>query len=377
MKLLLQNPEFTYGRFLTGLLLMTVMTVSCKKDDIAPSPSGNPVINITELGSGNSGTVEAGKDLHIEGVIEAEGLIDKIEIEIHQEGGSFEIEQIYTEEYAGSRKANFHEHIDIPAEAPAGEYHFHIKVTDKKGQTAEFESDLIVVANAPQIDNVTAGSKETPDDGVGHIGAALYIAADIKSENKISDIKIIVRHTSVAAARLEIDAISFYNEATGILSAKTDIPLNAVDGDYLLTIEVKDEKGNIVKHEQAVDVNSKPFIEGFEAGYGHGDDRDGRYGVIGKDLHMQATVYCLVNRLKSIRIRIVEEVAHNPYVIEVVYDESTGYFGAVGGARNDYFHQHIDIPADAPTGKYKYHFIVHDRKDLKFEKVVNFELKTQ
>ena len=39
----------------------------------------------------------------------------------------------------------FHEHIDIPAEAPLGEYHLHFTVTDQKGQTTLVEAHIDVI----------------------------------------------------------------------------------------------------------------------------------------------------------------------------------------------------------------------------------------
>lgn len=119
---------------------------SCGKDDDQTPPK--PTILIEELGSGHDApddhAVQAGSDLHIEAQITAEGLIARIDVEIHQEeGGSFEIEQSYTEgKYIDVKNTEFHEHIDIPADAPAGEYHFHLTVTDRLGQTATAEADL-------------------------------------------------------------------------------------------------------------------------------------------------------------------------------------------------------------------------------------------
>ena len=87
-----------------------------------------------------------GDDMHLEAEIVAEGLIKRIDVEIHKEDGSFEIEKSYTEgKYIGVKNTEFHEHIDIPANAPLGEYHLHFTVTDQQGQTtlAEAHSEVI------------------------------------------------------------------------------------------------------------------------------------------------------------------------------------------------------------------------------------------
>jgi hypothetical protein len=137
-------------KLLRGLVLLFNVSLlvfsSCGKDD-DETPS-KPVILIEELGSGHDSpddhAVLAGSDLHVEAQITAEGVIARIDVEIHQEeGGSFSIEQSYTEgKYIGVKNAEFHEHIDVPAETPAGEYHFHLTVTDRLGQTTTAESDL-------------------------------------------------------------------------------------------------------------------------------------------------------------------------------------------------------------------------------------------
>jgi len=142
----------TKTRNINFLLLFTALFFgflsSCKKDNADIPVTTKPAIGTLEIGSGNNKTVKAGTDLHLEGDIVAEALIGKIEIEIHQEGGSFKFAKIYTDEkYVGKKNVTFHEHIDIPSEAPAGQYHFHFTVTDKAGNTTTVESPLTVQAS--------------------------------------------------------------------------------------------------------------------------------------------------------------------------------------------------------------------------------------
>lgn len=121
---------------------------SCKKDDDDIPALAKPEIGTMEIGADNSKTAAAGSDLHLEGNIVAEALINKIDIEIHQEGGgSYKITKAYTEgKYIGVKNATFHEHIDIPSVAPAGEYHLHFTVTDKAGNTTTVESPITITA---------------------------------------------------------------------------------------------------------------------------------------------------------------------------------------------------------------------------------------
>ena len=121
----------------------TIALTSCGNDD----DPAKPTINLTEVGHHNSKHVHPGHDLHVEAKVVAEGLVKRIDIEIHQEdGGTFKIAKSYTEgKYIGVRNIEFHEHINIPANAPLGKYHMHFVVTDQRGLQAIAESHLEVI----------------------------------------------------------------------------------------------------------------------------------------------------------------------------------------------------------------------------------------
>ena len=133
---------------LSLIALFSFSFVACKDDD--KSSVAKPIITLTEVGHDNSCIGHIGDDLHLEAEIVAEGSIKRIDIEIHQEeGGKFEIEKSYTEgKYIGVKNAEFHEHIDIPAEAAEGEYHLHFTVVDGEGQSTTVESDVEIQAAA-------------------------------------------------------------------------------------------------------------------------------------------------------------------------------------------------------------------------------------
>ena len=131
---------------LTVLAISALAFVSCKKDNTASKPT----VQFTEVGHENSKQAMQGDDMHLEADIVAEGLIKRIDVEIHQEGGTFEIEKAYTEgKYIGVKNVEFHEHIDIPETAPLGEYHLHFTVTDQAGQTVTAEEHIEVIAYDP------------------------------------------------------------------------------------------------------------------------------------------------------------------------------------------------------------------------------------
>ncbi len=116
---------------------------SCKKDkeDVVQAP----VVTFTELGSGNNKKATIGSDFHIEAEVLANGLIQKIDLVILEKAGSFSITKSYTDAtYAGVRNATFHEHVDIPANTPAGVYTVKLSVTDKTGQTTTAEAEITI-----------------------------------------------------------------------------------------------------------------------------------------------------------------------------------------------------------------------------------------
>ncbi|TVR73437.1 MAG: DUF4625 domain-containing protein [Marinilabiliales bacterium] len=151
----MQNRISDMTRFFI-ILAITMAAVSCEKDEIKM-----PEIRNFELGHDNSKTVHAGSELHIDADIRAENGIDVIVIEIHFEGyhkktiiigngdhhHEWEVD-ITMDKFRGLKNTSFHEHIDVPADAEPGEYHFHFKVIDMEGYTAEIEEDLEVLEPA-------------------------------------------------------------------------------------------------------------------------------------------------------------------------------------------------------------------------------------
>lgn len=112
---------------------------SCEEDLAAPTLSNH------EIGENNSMTATIGDELHMDVEIDAPGKIDKITVDLHPESVTGDdIEAEYTG-YSGQLNADFHEDLAIPATAPAGEYHFHMTVTDEAGKSTSYEVDVDIV----------------------------------------------------------------------------------------------------------------------------------------------------------------------------------------------------------------------------------------
>jgi hypothetical protein len=138
------------------IMLVTLSAIaiftSCKKDEEVKAPE---FIKF-ELGYDNSATAVVGDGLHIDAEILADGKIATIIVTIHPEGEhelksirtiEWEVDTTYTTGYAGVKNVDFHEHIDIPADAETGPYHFHIRVTDMEGNRTEKEAELEILAS--------------------------------------------------------------------------------------------------------------------------------------------------------------------------------------------------------------------------------------
>jgi len=123
-----------------SFIAVSSFLTSCDKDD---DENAKPTITIEELGEDNSGEVTAGEELHLEAEIEAENGIATIEVEIHMEDESagWYFDTLYTD-YAGLLNTDLHEHIDVPATATTGEYHFHLVVTDSEGYSTSAEEHI-------------------------------------------------------------------------------------------------------------------------------------------------------------------------------------------------------------------------------------------
>jgi len=131
------------------LFAFTAIISGCKKEPAKPE------IRNFELGYDNNKIAFAGDELHIDADIVAEGKIDRIIIEIHPEGhghkssgqlkhdDDWEVEIVYTK-FSGLKNTDFHEHIDVPEHAKAGDYHIHFKVIDMEGNTTSVEDEFEV-----------------------------------------------------------------------------------------------------------------------------------------------------------------------------------------------------------------------------------------
>lgn len=250
------------------LIIFLLVITSCEKDE---AKINKPVIDLHEVGIGNSHTAYIGSDLHLEAEITAEGKIDLVTVEIHQEEGSGEEIITTYNEFKGFKNTTFHKHVDIPAEGvEPGSYHLHLIVTDLEGNQATAEKELTIVEladeTAPEIEITLA-----PENGKAFVnGETINISgkatdntslsglliALVREDSNISDKDVTGNNTSVIVMMHthSFDNLKSHTFTASItVGAKNDNNMtpSPIQGDnawrtgnYYILVKGKDAKGN-------------------------------------------------------------------------------------------------------------------------------------
>lgn len=194
----------TKNKFLAVVFSMALMAMvsSCNKDDDAIP---KPVISNLEVGIDNSHVAYAGADLHLEAEIVAEGRIDKIKVEIHQEEGSSDEIVAEYDEYSGLKNTTFHKHVDIPETVTLGTYHCHITVSDMEGNSTTVEEEITIEEiNDTEAPVLTFSS--TPTDGQAFAnGETISISGHAEDNITMGGILIALVYESDNIADADVD----------------------------------------------------------------------------------------------------------------------------------------------------------------------------
>ena len=232
--------------FLAATVLFCIFSLvlsSCDSND-DPQPSvAKPVAALAEVGEENSKEATAGKDLHLEGDLEAEGLIARIDVTIATADGKTTIvQQSYTDgKYIGVRNTTFHEHLDIPANAAAGAYKVTLVVTDKLGQSSTFTSDLTVKALDQTAPAITFKEVGEGDSHKAVIGQKMHLEAQIEAPHKIAKIEVEFHNTAAKYEKVYTYTGEQYLGQTSVLFHEhPEIPADAPEGEYHIHFTVTD-----------------------------------------------------------------------------------------------------------------------------------------
>ncbi|MDO6803070.1 DUF4625 domain-containing protein [Wenyingzhuangia sp. 1_MG-2023] len=257
MKTITVKPNF---KFLAMAALMAFSLQSCSEDD--DSVANAPVISGFEYGihGEEEHVAYKGSDLHLEAEINAEATVKSITVSIHAhdlevgEGEEeWDFEQVFTDASYLVINPTFHEHIDIPANAPAGEYHVELVVTDELGNSTEVEGHIDI------LDPVTISDFDIDETVVR--GNDIHVEFMIAAVNGIHNITVDIHAHGLTVGEgeeeldLELEFEEGYHEQTDVeFHEHIDIPATAPAGEYHVTFTVEDEDGNTAEYETHLDI---------------------------------------------------------------------------------------------------------------------------
>ena len=239
--------------FFAALLLLSVFTgvLSSCEDDEKTAAVAKPIATLAEVGEENNKVAIAGKDLHLEGELQAEGLIARIDLRIENKADKSELlTRSWTEgTYIGVRNTTFHEHVDIPADTKAGDYQLTFTVTDKVGQSSAFQSDLkieVPVEGAPEINITEVGANNSK---TAKAGGEMHLEAEITAPQKIAHIEVELHNSAAKYEKVFTFTGEYLGETTAHFHEHIAVPADAPAGEYHLHFTVTDSEGNATTEE--------------------------------------------------------------------------------------------------------------------------------
>ena len=241
--------------FLAASVLFCVFSLvlsSCSDDDDPKQDIAKPVAALAEVGEENCKEATAGKDLHLEGDLLADGLIARIDVTIATADGKTTIVQkSYTDgKYIGVKNTTFHEHFDIPADAAAGAYKLTFVVADKLGQSSTFTSDLTIKALDKTAPAITFKEVGEDDSHKAVIGEKMHLEAQIEAPHKIAKIEVEFHNTAAGYEHVFTYTDEKYVGETSVLFHEhPQIPADAPEGEYHIHFTVTDAAGNSTTEE--------------------------------------------------------------------------------------------------------------------------------
>ncbi|WP_245683448.1 DUF4625 domain-containing protein [Pseudotamlana agarivorans] len=151
----MKKTKKNHYKFLAIITFLGLFLASCSSDDDGGNTSGPEILEF-EYGEGSSHSDDPvaykGSDIHIETEIFAEDVVESITVLIHSHEVTpadgeveWDFEQVYTGSNYQAKNVHFHEHIDVPDNILAGEYHIEFIVVDQEGNSTEAEGHLEIL----------------------------------------------------------------------------------------------------------------------------------------------------------------------------------------------------------------------------------------
>ena len=236
---------------------------SCSSDDDAITYNA-PTISNFEYGEGSIHSTDQvafkGSDIHVEAHIEAEAKISSILLSIHshdltpgdgEENWGFE--KLYTDSEYLVLNPTFHEHVDVPLNIPAGEYHIELLVTDELGNSTEMDGHLqildpIILSNIAIDETVVRGTDFHAEFQIYAINKVNSVTVDIHAHGLTPE------PGEVEWDFEEVFQEGYSNQTEVEFHEHIVVPITAPVGEYHIIFTVEDNDGNTAEYETHIDV---------------------------------------------------------------------------------------------------------------------------
>ena len=237
----------TNFKLLSFFVLAAVTLSSCSSDDDSPLIEDAPLITNFEYGEGSSHGDEQvgykGSDIHLEAEIVAEATVSSISLDI----------QIYTDADYLVKNPVFHEHVDVPANIPSGEYHITLTVTDSNGNSTEIEGHIHI------MDAVTTSALSIDESVVR--GTDLHTEFLIEAVYGVHNVTVDIHAHGLTVGEGEqewhfeqVYEEGYHGETAVEFHEHIDVPVTAPVGEYHMVITIEDEEGNTSKIDTHINV---------------------------------------------------------------------------------------------------------------------------
>lgn len=252
-------------KHLTIIALSIFTLYACSNDDDVLALKA-PTISNFEYGEGSSHSTEPvgyiGSDIHLEAEIYAEATISSISVEIHAHDltpGDGEVEWDFEQIFTGNKylvaNPTFHEHIDIPDNIPAGEYHIVLTATDELGNSTEIEGYIQILAPMTLSDIAIDSSVIRGNDF--HTEFMIYAVHGIHNIT----VDVHAHGITPGAGEVEWDYEEEFHEGYhGEMEVEFHehiaVPATAPAGEYHIIFTIEDEIGNTTEHVTHIDVTA-------------------------------------------------------------------------------------------------------------------------
>lgn len=251
-------------KFLAIATFLGLFLQSCSSDDDKGAALNAPVISNFEYGEGSSHSTDQvaykGSDIHLGAKINAEATVSSITLSIHAHGLTpandevdWDFEKVYTDSKYLAINPTFHEHIDVPANIPAGEYHIELTVTDKLGNSTEVEGHILI------LDLITLS--DISIDATVARGDDFHAEFMINAVNGIHNITVDIHAHGIEPGEGEIEwhykeifSEGYHDQTTAEFHKHIDVPATAPAGEYHVLFTVEDEDGNTKTYETHIEV---------------------------------------------------------------------------------------------------------------------------